>query len=67
MWFLRGRAPPHFGKIVHEHVENPFLNSWVRGNGPLPWPACSSDLTRSHFFLWGYLKQFEYPNSCLLM
>ena len=49
-------APPHWGIIVHNSLNNHFPGRWIGRRGPFPWPPRSPDITRLDFFLWGFLK-----------
>jgi hypothetical protein len=39
-----------------EVVQEIFPERFISLFGGLPWPARSSDLSASDYFLWGYLK-----------
>ena len=58
--FQQDGAPPHWGLIVCDFVNETFPNRWIGRNGPTPWPPRSPDITPLDFFLWGYVKDRVY-------
>ena len=58
--FQQDGAPPHWGLIVRELLDNTFPNRWIGRDGPTPWPPRSPDITPLDFFLWGYVKDRVY-------
>ena len=58
--FQQDGAPPHWGLIVRDFLNETFPNRWIRRNGPTPWPPRSPDITPLDFFLWGYVKDRVY-------
>lgn len=60
MWFQHDGAPPHFARVVRNHLDEAFLNRWIGRGGPVSWPARSPDLTSLDFFLWGHVKEIVY-------
>ena len=58
--FQQDRAPPHWGLIVRDFLNETFPNRWIGRNGPTPWPPRSTDITPLDFFLWGYVKDRVY-------
>ena len=58
--FQQDGAPPHWGLIVRDFLNETFPNRWVGRNGPTPWPPRSPDITPLDFFLWGYVKDRVY-------
>lgn len=65
MWFLQDGAPPHFARLVRQHLNNTFENKWIGRGGPVPWPPRSPDLNPLDFFLWGLMKTMVYTNEIL--
>lgn len=60
MWFMHDGAPPHFDRLVRQHLTAVFGQQWIGRGGPSPWPARSPDLNPLDFFFWGYLKELVY-------
>lgn len=62
MWYMHDGAPPHFGRIVRDYLNEQFPNKWIgRGHdAPVPWPARSPDLNPCDFSLWGQIKTYVY-------
>ena len=58
--FQQDGAPPHWGLIVRDFLNETFPNRWIGRNGPTPWPPRSPDITPLDFFLWGYVKHRVY-------
>ena len=58
--FQQDGAPPHWGLIVGDFLNETFPNRWIGRNGPTPWPPRSPDITPLDFFLWGYVKDRVY-------
>lgn len=58
--FQHDGAPPHFGRLVKNYLDEVYPNSWIGQNGPIHWPARSPDLTPLDFYLWGTMKQYVY-------
>ena len=58
--FQQDGAPPHWGLIVRDFLNETFPNRWIGRNGPTPWPPRSPDITPLDFFLWGYVKDRVY-------
>ena len=58
--FQQDGAPPHWGLIVRDFLNETFPNRWIGRNGPTPWPPRSPDITPLDFFLWGYVKNRVY-------
>jgi hypothetical protein len=59
-WFQQDGAPPHFGNIVRQFLNERFLNKWIGRGGFLSWPPRSPDLTPLDFFLWDYVNNIVY-------
>ncbi|GFW77805.1 DUF4817 domain-containing protein [Trichonephila clavipes] len=49
-------APPNNHTYVSAYLDNVALDHWIGQRGQIEYPAYSPDLTRSDFYLWGYLK-----------
>ena len=58
--FQQDGAPPRWGLIVRDFLNETFPNRWIGRNGPTPWPPRSPDITPLDFFLWGYVKDRVY-------
>ena len=58
--FQQDGAPPHWGLIVRNFLNETFPNRWIGRNDPTPWPPRSPDITPLDFFLWGYVKDRVY-------
>ena len=58
--FQQDGAPPHWGLIVRDFLNETFANRWIGRNGRTPWPPRSPDITPLDFFLWGYVKDGVY-------
>ena len=58
--FQQDGAPPHWGLIVRDFLNETFPNRWIGRNGPTPWPPRSPDITPLDFFLWGCVKDRVY-------
>ena len=58
--FQQDGAPPHWGLIVRDFLNETFPNRWIGRNGPTPWPPRSPDIIPLDFFLWGYVKDRVY-------
>src|SRR5580765_6641648 len=60
MYFQQDGAPPHYSRLVTEHLNLTFPGRWIGRGGPINWPARSPDLTPLDFYLWGHLKEKVY-------
>jgi hypothetical protein len=60
MWYMHDGAPPHFDRLVRQHLTNVFGDRWIGRGGPVLWPPRSPDLNPLDFFLWGHLKNNVY-------
>ena len=58
--FQQDGAPPHWGLIVRDFLNETFPNQWIGRNGSTAWPPRSPDITHLDFFLWGYVKDKVY-------
>ena len=58
--FQQDGAPPHWGLIVRDFLNETLPNRWIGRSGPTPWPPRSPDITPLDFFLWGYVKDRVY-------
>ena len=65
--FQPNGASPHRAGRVREYLNRNCNNYWIGRQGPVDWPARSSDLTTFDFFLLGYIKEkvFATPVSSL--
>lgn len=62
MWFQQDGAPPHFARVVRDHLNDSFPNRWIGRGGYILWPPRSPDLTPLDFYLWGFIKNVVYTN-----
>ena len=60
MWFQHDGAPAHNTANARRHLNEVFGNRWIGRNGPVAWPARSTDLTPLDFYLWGHMKTLVY-------
>jgi hypothetical protein len=60
MYFYHGGAPPHFSRVVAEHLNQHFPVRWIGRGGPQPRPPRSPDLTPLHFCILGRMKNIVY-------
>ena len=52
-------APPHYGKIVRDYLDDSF-ERWIGRRGTVEWPPRSPDLTPCDFSLWRIIKDRVY-------
>ncbi|CAF1432800.1 unnamed protein product, partial [Rotaria sordida] len=52
-------APPHYGQIVRDYLDDTFLQ-WIGRRGTVEWPPRSPDLTPCDFSQWGMIKDRVY-------
>jgi hypothetical protein len=57
---MHGGAPPHFLRIVRQHLTQTYGEQWIGRGSPVSWPARSPDLNPLDFWLWGHLKALVY-------
>lgn len=63
MWYQHDGAPPHYGRIVRDYLNQAFPDRWIgRASDTILWPPRSPDLTPLDFYLWGTLKNMVYAN-----
>ncbi|CAF3979924.1 unnamed protein product [Rotaria sp. Silwood1] len=55
-------APPHYGEIVRDYLDDIFVD-WIGRRGTVEWPPRSPDLTPCDFSLWGIMKDRVYAQS----
>lgn len=60
MWYMHDGAPPHFHRVVRQHLTNVFGPRWIGRGGPVLWPPRSPDLNPLDFYFWGHLKELVY-------
>ena len=56
--FKQDGAPPHWGTIVRDYLDETFPKQWIGRDGGdewRAWPPRSPDLTPHDVYLWGYL------------
>lgn len=58
-WFQQDGAGPHNARIVKNHLDARFPNSWMGTYGPIRWAPRSPCLTLD-YFLWGNVKHMVY-------
>ncbi|GBM20964.1 hypothetical protein AVEN_253749-1 [Araneus ventricosus] len=54
--FQQDGAPPYWGSLVCDFLNETFPERWIGRGGPTTWPPCSPDITPLDFFFWGYIK-----------
>lgn len=62
-FFMHDGAPPHFSRLVRDHLNQTHPDRWIGRGGPISWPPRSPDLNPLDYFLWGYLKSLVYSVS----
>jgi len=50
---MQDGAPPHFSCFVTDVLNERFLDAWIGGDGPIPWPPRNQDLSPLDFFSCG--------------
>ena len=55
-------APPHYGQIVRDYLDETFVQ-WIGRRGTTEWPPRSPDLTPCDFSLWGIVKDRVYAQN----
>jgi hypothetical protein len=60
MYFQHDRAPPHFSRVVIQHLNNTFLGRWIGSGGQHNSPPRSPDLSPIDYGLWGWIKSQVY-------
>jgi len=55
-------APPHYGQIVRDYLDDTFVQ-WIGRRGTVEWPPRSPDLTPCDFSLWGIMKDRVYAQN----
>ena len=56
LWLMQDGAPPHFGNIVRNFLDENAPVGWIGRRGTIDWAPRSPDLTPMDFFLWGAVK-----------
>ena len=54
---MQDGASQHFAIVVHEWLNEHFLQKWLGQHDPHEWPARSPDLTQCNIFPLGWLKE----------
>ncbi|GBM38955.1 hypothetical protein AVEN_271064-1 [Araneus ventricosus] len=54
--FQQDGAPPHWGSLVQNFLDETFPDLWIGRDGPTPWHPRSPGITPLEFFFWGYIK-----------
>jgi hypothetical protein len=60
MYFQHDGAPPHYTRLVMQHLSRTFLNRWIGRGSTINWPPRSPDRTPFDFCLWGWMKSEVY-------
>lgn len=60
IWFQQDGAPPHWGRVVRNRLDEIFPNRGIGRGGPIQWPPRSPDLTIMDFFMWSWIKSRVY-------
>ncbi|GAB1865891.1 DUF4817 domain-containing protein [Camponotus japonicus] len=60
IYFQQDGAPPHYGIIVRQYLNEVFQDRWIGRRGHIEWPPRSPNLTPLDFFLWDYWKSKVY-------
>ncbi len=55
-------APPHYGKIMRDYLDDSF-ERWIGRRGTVEWPPRSPDLTPCGFSLWRIIKDRVYAQN----
>ena len=55
-------APPHYGRIVRDYLDETFVD-WIGRRCTIEWPPRSPDLTPCDFSLWGIVKDCVYAQN----
>ncbi|CAF3776126.1 unnamed protein product [Rotaria sp. Silwood1] len=55
-------APPHYGLVVREYLNDTFSH-WIGRRETIEWPPRSPDLTPCDFSLWGIIKDRVYTQN----
>jgi hypothetical protein len=58
--FQHDGAPPHYIRLVMQHLNDTFPNRWIGRGSTINWPPRSPDLTPLNFCLWGWMKSEVY-------
>jgi hypothetical protein len=59
-------APPHYSVIVHEWLNEHFLEQWIGGGSYKTSPSQSRDLAVVDISFWGYVKQVAYTGNSMV-
>jgi hypothetical protein len=51
MWFMHDGTPPHYLRVVRQHLNRTFGEQWIGRGDPVNWPARSPDLNPLDFWL----------------
>ncbi|GBN11174.1 hypothetical protein AVEN_184729-1 [Araneus ventricosus] len=57
--FQQDGAPPHWGSLVRDFLDETFPDRWIGRDGPTPWPPRSPDITSLDFFSFGTILRTE--------
>jgi hypothetical protein len=60
VYFQRDGAPPHYTRLVTQHLNDIFLTRWIGRGSTINWPTGSPDLTPLDFCLWAWMKNEMY-------
>jgi hypothetical protein len=53
IYFQHYGAPPHYTRLVMQHLNDTFLNRWIGRDSTINWPPRYRDLIPLDFFLMG--------------
>jgi hypothetical protein len=60
MYFQHDGAPPHYTRLVIQHLSDTCHNRWIGRGSTINWPPRSPDLTPLDFCLWVWIKSEVY-------
>ncbi len=60
IFYMHDGAPPHYAQSVRQFLHETFPDRWIGRRGPIDWPARSTDLTPTDFFLGAVIKDRVY-------
>jgi hypothetical protein len=60
VYFQHDGAPPHYTRLVMQHLRDTFHNRWICHGSTINWTPRSPDLNPLDFCLWGWMKSEVY-------
>lgn len=60
LWYQHDNAPAHTARASQDVLHELFGNNYIGRGGRIFWPPRSPDLNPLDFFLWGFIKEYEY-------